>query len=100
MNVAYNTDCLTAMREYPENYFDLAVCDPPYGNALTDEVGLFNRCKEVSRTGGTWAAKFGKKIITWDVAPKKSILNSFFAYQKIKLFGAATTLTYHQQDVS
>ena len=72
MNIAYNTDCLTAMREYPENYFDLAVVDPPYGNAL----------KEVSRTGGTWAAKFGKKIITWDVAPKKEYFEQLFRISK------------------
>lgn len=27
-------DCLPAMREYPDGYFDLAVVDPPYGDAL------------------------------------------------------------------
>ena len=31
MNVAYNMDCLAAMREMPDNAFDLAVVDPPYG---------------------------------------------------------------------
>lgn len=31
MNVAYNMDCLTAMREMPDKCFTLAVCDPPYG---------------------------------------------------------------------
>lgn len=30
MNVAYNMDCLAAMREMPDNAFDLAVVDPPY----------------------------------------------------------------------
>lgn len=30
VNVVYNEDCLPAMREYPDGYFDLAVCDPPY----------------------------------------------------------------------
>ena len=39
MNVAYNADCLSAMREFPDNYFDLACVDPPYGSALTSEVG-------------------------------------------------------------
>lgn len=50
MNVAYNTDCLTAMREYPENYFDLAVCDPPYGNAQTSEVGGGKTMESLWRT--------------------------------------------------
>ena len=32
MNIAYNADCLAAMREMPDNAFDLAVVDPPYGS--------------------------------------------------------------------
>ncbi len=32
MNVAYNKDCLPAMRELPDKFFDLAVVDPPYGD--------------------------------------------------------------------
>lgn len=31
MNTAYNMDCMEAMREMPDNAFDLAVVDPPYG---------------------------------------------------------------------
>ena len=31
MNVAYNRDCLEAMREMPDKAVYLAVCDPPYG---------------------------------------------------------------------
>ena len=56
MNVAYNMDCLPAMRETPDNFYDLAVCDPPYGDGRggnPDRSGA----NKVSRTGGTWAAK-------------------------------------------
>lgn len=31
MNVAYNVDCMEYMATLPDKYFDLAVCDPPYG---------------------------------------------------------------------
>lgn len=31
LNVAYNRDCMDAMREMPDKAFDLAICDPPYG---------------------------------------------------------------------
>ncbi len=31
MNIAYNMDCLAAMRNMPDRHFDLAVVDPPYG---------------------------------------------------------------------
>jgi site-specific DNA-methyltransferase (adenine-specific) len=27
----YNMDCVQGMKHYPDNYFDLAVVDPPYG---------------------------------------------------------------------
>ena len=27
----YNMDCMQGMREFPDNYFDLAIVDPPYG---------------------------------------------------------------------
>ena len=28
---AFNRDCMEAMREFPDKFFDLAVVDPPYG---------------------------------------------------------------------
>ncbi|NBU82296.1 MAG: site-specific DNA-methyltransferase [Flavobacteriaceae bacterium] len=27
----FNIDCIEGMKQYPDKYFDLAVCDPPYG---------------------------------------------------------------------
>lgn len=85
----YNMDCMVALKEYPDNYFDLAIVDPPYGdagggsaerrdseNGSTDTAGRLPRQKlrggydtlraasekdRVHRTGGTWAEKFGKK---------------------------------------
>lgn len=32
----------------------------------------------VTRTGGTWAGKFGKKIIAWDTAPKQEYFDELF----------------------
>ena len=31
MNQIYNMDCLEAMKDIPDNYFELAIVDPPYG---------------------------------------------------------------------
>ncbi len=31
MNIAINIDCMIAMRDIPDKYFDLAVVDPMYG---------------------------------------------------------------------
>lgn len=36
----YNMDCMQGMKEFPDNYFDLAIVDPPYGiNAGKMNVG-------------------------------------------------------------
>ncbi len=34
----YNIDCMDGMKEFPDQYFDLAVVDPPYGINV-DTVG-------------------------------------------------------------
>ena len=31
LNKLYNIDCMIGMKEFPDNYFDLAIVDPPYG---------------------------------------------------------------------
>ena len=68
---AYNIDCMNFMKNIPDNYFDLSVVDPPYGDALGDLCGggtgtdsadgLIDTKRTVCRTGGTWAEKYGKK---------------------------------------
>lgn len=39
-SVAYNMDCMEAMRQMPDKCFDLAVVDPPYGISITDSGRL------------------------------------------------------------
>lgn len=34
MNEAYNFDCLDYMKTLPDNAFDLACVDPPFGDAM------------------------------------------------------------------
>ena len=31
LNRLYNADCMEAMKEIPDKFFQLAICDPPYG---------------------------------------------------------------------
>lgn len=83
----YNMDCMDAMRQFPDKFFDLAIVDPPYGSgggtfANGERFGeRFDRYRtnsagggydisqtdcgkdRVHRTGGTWAAKFAKKLL-------------------------------------
>jgi len=39
MNRLYNEDCLLAMRQMPDNYFELALVDPPYGGGGIPRMG-------------------------------------------------------------
>lgn len=51
MTVAYNIDCMEFMRTLPDNAFDLAVVDPPYGinaDKFGNGDGLAGRGKSVS----------------------------------------------------
>ena len=31
LSVVYNEDCLEGLKRFSDNYFDLAIVDPPYG---------------------------------------------------------------------
>jgi len=52
-------DCMDLMAEFPDNHFDLAVVDPPYGIGINDQFGkackskssMFNQSKGVSENG-------------------------------------------------
>lgn len=40
MNVAYNMDCMEYMKTLPDNAFDLAVVDPPYGDGCSQSLNV------------------------------------------------------------
>ena len=74
MNVAYNMDCMEAMRQMPDKAFDLAVVDPPYGIGAMS----MNYTKSGAiRTHGYAAAKRRdyRKQGDWDIKPSKEYFN-------------------------
>lgn len=36
----YNTDCMVAMKDFPDNYFNLAIVDPPYSITNSRKKGM------------------------------------------------------------
>ena len=76
----YNMDCMEGMKEFPDNFFDLAIVDPPYGSANNNSWDKAPR--RVIRTGGSWAKKYGRKISRWDIAPDKSYFDELFRVAK------------------
>lgn len=58
----YNMDCMEGMKEFPDKFFDLAVVDPPYGDASASTSGGLRggvadySARKRSRFGGWWAS--------------------------------------------
>ena len=115
----YNMDCVEGMKEFPDDYFELAVVDPPYGDAMqnrgveqvrakvrkvqestTNERTSDSRTERgVSRTGGGWATRYDKtkKLLRGTLPPEKSILMNFSASHGTKLSGGGITSNFRRQ---
>ena len=65
-----NCDCMNLMAEYPDNHFELAIVDPPYG------IG------EKLVQGGTWAKNRKSEYSEWDVKPKQDYFDELFRVSK------------------
>jgi len=67
----YQMDCMEALRQTPDNYYDLSLCDPPYG---------LNMAKERPRKDGRFAHN---KPRTWDEKiPDQSYFDELFRISK------------------
>ena len=66
----YLEDCVTALKRYADNHFDLAIVDPPYG--LGDKL----------TSGGTWSVKWQDKGADWDKTPSKEYWEQLFRVSK------------------
>ena len=73
-------DCMNVMKDYEDNYFDLAIVDPPYGIAqLTGMETSNNRGKlNQSRIFGKQSHKFKK----WDNPPNEEYFIELFRVSK------------------
>ena len=49
----YNMDCIQGMKEYPDNYFQLAIVDPPYGINASEMTMGSGKNKKYSK-GKKW----------------------------------------------
>jgi len=69
---------MVLMARYPDNYFDLAIVDPPYGI-------------NISKTGILGNSSFAKKNGIMQYL-QKNILTNYLEFLKIKLFGVVIIL--------
>ena len=115
----YNMDCMEGMKQFPDKYFDLAIVDPPYGDALQNRgvESIRSKVRQVQdsinsrrtaenrtehgviRTGGTWARKYAKKLFRGTLRRSRITLKNCFASHGIKSSGVVITSICHQHDV-
>ena len=123
-SVVYNCDCMDYLRTLPDNAFDLAVVDPPYGAGFTEGGGCkgwFTKyhqngdCSqsvhvERERTRADITAsetpavnskntsvkeRTAKKSSRGTLPLEKNTLQSFSASHAIRSYGAAITSIFH-----
>ena len=98
MNVAYNMDCMEAMKQFPDNAFDLAVVDPPYGigadnfkngaGASKDGGKLYSTAVKMKNRLNTGSGKLKNRLLnqsdcSWDSEPpQKEYFNELFRVSK------------------
>ena len=82
-----NEDNMQLMARYPDNYFDLAIVDPPYGiERFKNRVELSNRlCKSA-------------KLNEWDVKPNKEYFNELFRISKFQIIWGANNFTLPESE--
>jgi len=84
----FNRDCLEAMKEYPDNYFDLAVVDPPYG------IGMGKK-KTIGKTGRTYSTTVYKQS-NWDFEiPNHEYFKELFRVSKNQIIFGGNYFTNH-----
>lgn len=80
----YNMDCMEAMKQFPDKFFDLSIVDPPYGDAndgnfwkrFGSKDSRFERYKRETQDAS------GEKRIEWDIAPGKEYFDELFRVSK------------------
>ncbi len=80
ISIAENRDCMAAMAEFPDGFFDLAVVDPPYG------IG-----RDGGETGKNWKRYEEKE---WDNSrPNKTYFDELFRVSKSQIIWGGNYFT-------
>lgn len=80
-----NIDCMIGMAEYPDNYFDLAIVDPPYGLKMSSGFTQGEVVKYVDKRNGSlnFIERKQYPIKEWDNnKPNKNYFDELFRVSK------------------
>ena len=62
LNKLYNIDCMEAMRDIPDKYFELAIVDPPYGVSIETSGTYFKQFKTKGWDNAIPSAEYFKEL--------------------------------------
>jgi site-specific DNA-methyltransferase (adenine-specific) len=83
-NDVFNMDCIQGMKQYPDNYFELAIVDPPYG------IGYDGQRESTSKHGGRKSYEFKG----WDnKIPDQIYFKELFRVSKNQIIWGANYFT-------
>ena len=75
----YNCDCMELLKQTPDNYYSLALVDPPYGvEEITGKEFSHGRGKLKNRAFNVGNEKINK----WDKSPNKEYFDELFRVSK------------------
>lgn len=93
----YNMDCLEGMKQFPDKFFDLAIVDPPYGDAgggrKTEVHCIRNGGKWCRQDGRKMGGEIRKKIVAWDVAPEQEYFDELFRVSRNQIIWGGNYFT-------
>lgn len=81
MNIAYNMDCLEAMRQMEKGEFDLAIVDPPYGIGVLSMDYTKSGAIRASRKSAASRRDYRKQG-EWDVKPPREYFETLLKISK------------------
>ena len=93
----YNSGCMLAMKDMPDNAYDLAIVDPPYGigadKAQNQAAESRIKAQGKSKAGRGWKQY---KDTEWDKdIPKKEYWNNLFRVSKNQIVCGGNYMTEH-----
>ena len=79
LNRLYKLDCMEGMKEFPDEYFDLAIVDPPYG---VGSVTYMPRTR--SKAAGGYIDRYEITVATLDIKQRNIVKTSVFHHNNTK----------------
>lgn len=89
ISIAENKDCMIAMKEFPDKFFDLAIVDPPYGIGVSKR-GSWGSERGFNKSGTKTHDIARYKKSNWDSKPPdQSYFNELFRVSKNQIIWGA-----------